>query len=81
MRAVSLVQLVVHTKAMYERVQQYLLRYPFEEKRITEATVAFQVRSSCALVYRRQTRDLALISALCSLCCDERTISVRWCSP
>jgi hypothetical protein len=38
----QLKQLVVHTKVMYERVQQFLARYPFEEKRITDATVVVQ---------------------------------------
>jgi hypothetical protein len=38
----QLKQLVLHTKVMYERVQQFLSRYPFEEKRITDATVLVQ---------------------------------------
>jgi hypothetical protein len=38
----QLKQLVLHTKVMYERVQQFLARYPFEEKRITDATVIVQ---------------------------------------
>jgi len=53
----QLKKLVVNTKAMYERVQQYLQRYPFEEKRITEATVAFQKNIRALVLAVKQLND------------------------